>query len=300
MNDKTILLMENISDEKPVARDEALNRENIFVSTVFKSGTKLLERIIVELTGLLPENTANGNDWRSVNQITFPKEKFFIWHSIPTDELKNVLKENKAKAIFLVRNIYDLIVSQYYHFIHDVDKDIGRSVSVEKYLKFMGKEQALSLIISGAKSEHFSNNGFIQILIQIQEMLKFSKEYSKCHVIVYDRLVDDKPNEIILLAEFLGLDFTTRDLARCLRNTDIDFMRKERIQQGGSGLHFRKGLPRMHMHDLAPWHYHVIANLIALHAPELPSLCEELNLGDILSPTLSDEELYSVWNKRHV
>ncbi len=274
--------------------------EQIFISTVFKSGTKLLERIIAELTGLsvnTPPKTTT--DYDKIYKTTIDENTFFIWHNFPSEEVKAELEKKQYKVIFLVRNIYDLLVSQYHHFLNDVDRDIGHDTHTEKYFNDMGQDAGISLLISGATSKHFDWKGFSYILIQIQEMLKLSKEKGYL-LIVYDRLIDNKPKEIIRIAKYLKLRLSAQALANVLHTTDLDQMRQDRIRQTGtgSGEHFRIGKPREHINTLNPWHYHMINNLIRLYAPDLVPLCHELGFGDILSAPL-DDEIYAFWSERN-
>lgn len=255
----------------------------IFVATVFKSGTKLLEHILEKLTGLPahPLGMEVGSDYESADPIIFEDGKFFIWHNVPSDAVKARIRENKAKPIFLIRNIFDLAVSQYFHFAEDVDAAIGHGTHTADYFAEMGRDEGISLVLCGAMSERFSWHGYGYYLRQIQEMLQFAKEYP-CHVVIYDRLVLNKRHEIKRLAGFLGIKVRSSDLDEMLDSSSLGVMREVRVASVGSGKHFRKGAPGDHVNVLAPHHYHMISHLMAVYAPKLWALCEELQCGDVI------------------
>jgi hypothetical protein len=262
----------------------------LFVATVFKSGTKLLEHIIEKLTGLSPYylDMDVGSDYESAEPIVFEDGKFFIWHNIPSASVKARIHGEKAKPIFLIRNVFDLAVSQYHHFAEDVDAAINHSTRTSEYFASMSREEGISLILCGVTSEQFHWTGFGYQLFHIQEILRYSKENS-CHVVIYDRLVKNKRHEIERLASFLGGHAQPRIVNELLDTSKLGAMRAARIAAVGSGKHFRKGLPGNHVNVLAHQHYHMINHLMSTHAPLLPSLCIDIGTADIIDPgTASD------------
>ncbi|MDZ4254070.1 MAG: sulfotransferase domain-containing protein [Sulfuritalea sp.] len=255
----------------------------IFVATQFKSGTKLLEHIVEKLTGLSahPLGMEAGSDYESADPIAFEAGEFFIWHNVPGERVKARIREANARPVFLIRNIYDLLVSQYHHFAADVDAAVGHSTQTTEYFASMTRSEGICLVLCGATSKQFHWNGFGYQLWQIQEMLKFSKEYP-CHVMSYDRLVLSKAREMDKLARFLELEVSPSTIAELLDSSAIDAMRAARVAAVGSGDHFRKGTPGDHVNELAPLHYHMINHLILTFAPMLPTLCAELGFADIV------------------
>ncbi len=256
--------------------------ERIFVATVFKSGTKLLEHILERLTGLRANHLGMevGSDYESADPIVFEEGRFFIWHNVPSEAVQTRIRADSAKPVFLIRNIYDLTVSQYFHFADDVDAAIGHSTGTADYFASMGRDDGISLVLCGATSEQFHWHGYGYYLRQIQEMLRFSREYP-CHVVVYDRLVSNKRNEIERLADFLGVDVVPEVLDELLDSSALGVMREARIASVGSGKHFRKGTPGDHVNVLRSYHYDMISHLKLTYAPELDALCEELGFGDV-------------------
>lgn len=257
----------------------------LFVATVFKSGTKLLEHIIEKLTGLSPYylDMDVGSNYESAEPIVFEDGKFFIWHNIPSASVKARIHGEKAKPIFLIRNIYDLAVSQYHHFANDVDAAINHSTHTSDYFATMSREEGISLLLCGATSKQFDWKGFGYQLFHIQEILRYAKENSS-HVVIYDRLVNDKRREIERLASFLGIHTQPQIVNELLDTSKLDAMREARIAAVGSGKHFRKGLPGDHVNVLVHQHYHMINHLLRTHAPLLPSLCMDLGTADIIDP----------------
>lgn len=255
----------------------------IFVATLFKSGTKLLEHVMERLTGLAPHPLGMevGSDYESADPIIFDADEFFIWHNVPSEPVKARIREAGARPVFLIRNIYDLLVSQYFHFADDVDAAIGHGTKTDDYFSAMSRSEGLCLVLCGATSRQFHWIGFGYQLRQIQEMLKFSKEYP-CHVISYDRLVLEKRTEVERLARFLELKPSPATLAGLLDSSGLDAMRAARVATVGSGDHFRKGTPGDHVNVLSPLHYHIINHLILTFAPMLPALCAELGFVDIV------------------
>lgn len=270
-----------------------LKSSPIFISTIFKSGTKLLECIVERLTGLSINTPSMIHDYSTENlfddhesakRITFEEGKFFIWHNVINEEVRALLNAANAKPILLIRNIYDLLISQYYHFSEDVDKSIGHSTKTIDYFSTMSREQGISFILCGGTSKQFHWHGFGFYLYQMQEALKFSKEYP-CHIVNYDRLVSNKPHEIERLANFLDIKVTSEQISEIVDISSLSNMRKARTLKSGSGKHFRKGKPGSHVEVLKPYQYDMVSYLKLSFAPELDALCEELQYGDVVSAT---------------
>jgi hypothetical protein len=255
----------------------------IFVSTLFKSGTKLLEHLVEQLTGRKPYPLGMdvGNDYESATPIRFEKDSFFIWHNVPSRAVQDRIREEQATPVFLIRNIYDLLVSQYHHFAGDVDAAIGHSTRTLDYFSAMNRSEGISLVLCGATSAQFHWTGFGYQLFHIQEILAYAK-VNPCHVIVYDRLVNQKRREIERLATFLGVNPKRDTIEQLLDSSSLEDMRSARITAVGSGKHFRKGKPGDHANVLSPHHYHMINHLILTHAPALPALCAELGYADVV------------------
>lgn len=256
--------------------------KQIFLATVFKSGTKLIEFLLAQLTGMQSyEPPFSGTpDYGSAELIQFPKGCFYTWHNVPTPEVKQRIIQSQARPIFLVRNIYDLLVSQYYHFAKDVDAEIGCSTNTRSYFESMSQSEGLSLVICGATSEKFDWTGYGFYLHQIQEMLRFSTEYP-CLIVNYERLVLNKQDTLMRIAQFLDLEPSDEQITDLLQESSLESMRKARAKAAGSGAHFRKGSPGDHVNVLSPFHYDMISHVRRTYAPELADLCRTLGYEDI-------------------
>lgn len=254
----------------------------IFLATVFKSGTKLIEFLLTQLTGMQPYEPqfSETPNYGSAEPILFPHGCFYAWHNVPTLEVKQKIIQSQARPIFLVRNIYDLVVSQYYHFAADVDAEIGRSTKTKTYFESMTRSEGLSLIICGATSEKFDWTGYGFYLHQIQEMLRFSMEYP-CLIINYERLVLNKQDTLMSIAQFLDVKPGDEQIAALLQESSLESMRKSRAKVAGTGAHFRKGTPGDHVNVLSPFHYDMISHVQRTYAPDLADLCRKLGYEDV-------------------
>lgn len=243
----------------------------------------MIEHILSELTGLgaTEPEIAAGPDYESPRLISFEDGKFFIWHSVPSEKVKAQIISANAKPIFLIRNIYDLVVSQYFHFANDVDAEIGHPTNTQDYFAEMSQDEGIALLLSGATSERFHWSGFGQSLRQIQEILKFAKEQSS-HIVIYDRLVRSKRQEIQSLANFLSITPNEELINQLVDTSSLSNMREARKSAVGSGNHFRKGIPGDHVNVLKPFHYHMINWIMLSQAPELKRLCADLDCSDVV------------------
>jgi len=256
---------------------------NIIVTTVFKSGTKLLENLIESITGLSPISPPHSASPDYINpKINLGEDGFFIWHSRVTNEFLSIGGDHVAKRIYLVRNIYDLLVSQYYHFSLDIDSEIDCSTSSSGYFQSLTREAGVSLVINGASSPRFHWEGFGPQLTHTQECVKASN-YPNSLLVIYDRLVKDKKSEVLRLARFLGYRLETEVLAEIVRRSSIEGQRSEREKRVGRALHFRQGKPGSWRDVLCPYHIDMISLLKLQCASELDDLCRDKEIGDIVA-----------------
>ncbi len=252
--------------------------QKIFVSSVFKSGTWLLRDILERLTGLKacePEHIPSPPDYGDASLITFKPNRFFSWHSEVNDDVKRVIRGNDAKAIFLVRNIYDLAISMYFHFANDTDREIGKSAGQADFFKRFGRDEGLAMIISG----YHDFVGLGPHLAQIRDMFKFAKEYPVL-LTSYERLCLQKEKEIRRLSEYLGLPDNPETVAAIVEATDFDKMKKN-AQAKGSGSHFRRGAPGGQRETLKEYHLHMILGQLSQFAPELWTMAREQEFHEI-------------------
>ncbi len=252
--------------------------QKIFVSSVFKSGTWLLRDILERLTGLEafePENIPSPPDYGDASLIAFKPNRFFSWHSEINDPVKRVIRDNDAKAIFLVRNIFDLAVSMYFHFANDTDSEIGKSAGQADFFRRFEKDEGVAMIISG----YPNFTGLGPHLAQIRDMFAFAKEYPVL-LTSYERLCLQKETEISRLAEYLGLPEAPGTVARIVEETGFDKMKKNAEAKAG-GSHFRRGAPGGQRETLKEHHVHMILGQLANFAPDLWNLANEREFHEI-------------------
>ncbi|MBF0611562.1 MAG: sulfotransferase domain-containing protein [Magnetococcales bacterium] len=252
----------------------------IFLS-VFKSGTHLVRRILEDMTGLPffePPIVAGKVNYQDAGQLIHKKGHFYSWHLFPTPEVCQKLVEMKAKPIFLLRNIYDLPVSMYYHFANNIDVEIGRGRNVDAYFRAMSREEGLSAIISGMERVDFRWRGTGPHYQQMALMLEFANQYP-CFVTSFERINTQKAEEVVRLGDFLELPLSQERVTTILHNSGFQVMKETSL----SGSHFRKGQAGSHADELNQEHVVLIQQQLATHAPQLAQLVAQAQLPEILA-----------------
>lgn len=255
----------------------------IFMSSVIKSGTWLLRQIVSEVSGLPwyePEIPPGEIDYCDTGYVKLHDDRFFCWHAVPTAETRALLAANQAKVVLLTRNIFDLVVSIYRHFANDVDADIGRSTRTREFFSSMTREQGLSLIINGAHAPEFAWVGLGPQLFHMQECLTFAIEYPCC-LMTFERLQSNREEEILKVANYLGVSMGSRRLAEIAANSSFSAM-KEKAEKGTGGGHFQKGEVGRHGEFLSRYHVYMILHALRTHAPRLESLANRLNRRELI------------------
>ena len=216
-------------------------------------------------------------DYRSQNPITFNKGEFFLaqYH---LEEVCLRIKQENAKPIFLSRNIYDLVVSQYHHFRLDVDAEIDHSTSTTKFFEQFDKKDGLSIIINGSFSDEFTYPGLKHSIEQVMSFLDYADKYD-CLLLDYGDLIGNKDQVIRRICKYLEIDISANMVKEIIEATSFDAMKLERKQQFGKGLHFRKGVSGEHSSELERIHYVMIASLITRDFPSLIERCEKHGLS---------------------
>jgi len=259
----------------------------IFVSTLFKSGTKLLEEIVRRVSG---KDVCEPPPWSAPpvytdsSPIVLTEDSFFIWHNVISEEVSQLLLKKNAKVILLVRNIYDLVVSQYYHFSQDVDEEVGLSTETRKFFKDFSKSEGLSLVINGIYAADFTFDGVGAALAQINSFLDFKNNH-ECLIVQYEDLVLRKLETIDKIAVFLGspppYDVILKEAI--LKETALNEMREQRASVHGSGAHFRNGVPGAHFTELERYHYLNIQAAITRDFPGITGKAEKVGSDLIFS-----------------
>ena len=259
-------------------------QRSIFVSSLPKSGTWLLREILEMITGLKayePDIGEKEPDYENEMLIDFPHGTIFSWHSILTSRTASLLNGCQSKNIFLIRNIYDVLLSMYNHIKHDVDAVIGRSITASNYFKDKSLEQSFTLMISGFTTAEISWMGAGPVLKQIDSMLSFA-ESGHALLIDYEELTLDKMNTIKRILSFLELRLPEKRINEIIIDTDKNVMR-ERLKSKGSELHVTNESNALSRDAFSPYHKHMVDRLIMTEVPRLPERFIKLKVGSVLS-----------------
>ena len=257
--------------------------KKIFMSSIFKSGTWLLRKIVEKLTGMEayePPHVPGAPAYGDGGLIEFVPGHFFSWHSEINENTTRVIRENDAKAILLFRNIYDLALSMYHHLAGDIDSEIGRSTGMAGFFSRFSKDEGLSMVITGVSGPDGFWSGIGPHYAQIEKMLVFSKSYQALPV-SYERLCLRKKEEICRIADYLDIPVSTATIDEVAAATDFDTMKIKAVADGG-GSHFRRGEPGGHREALKEQHIYMIGGQLANFAPNLWSLSRELGFGELI------------------
>jgi len=268
-------------------QEQPQNHPIVFLS-VFKSGTEMMKRIIEDLTRLPPmepEIIRGKVNYQDSAQLYYRERHFYAWHLFPTHEVQQKLIQSQAKPVFLLRNIYDLAVSMYYHFANNIDADIGRGRNVDHYFQAINKDDGLSCIVDGMLKPDFVWKGIGPHYHQMELMLQFAEIYP-CFVTSYENMLHYKLDEIQRLASFLDIPLNNGQAQDVAYNSYFDVM-KVAAERKNVGSHFRKGQSGSHAEELNMSHVQQIQQVLEKHAPNLPDLLQKANLSHILDLAIS-------------
>lgn len=257
----------------------------IFVSTVMKSGTVLLQDVLEQMTGLAlyePPIGLGAPDYESEKPIEIPPGKFFCWHSTLNSRSVSLLKGCQSKNIFLVRNVYDILLAMLRHLIEDVDAELGYSVGGQGGEYFADKtlEQRLSLMISGFTSPKLTWAGVVPLLRQMESFLDLV-ESGHAFLLTYEQLTGDKPLALKRLMRFLELDLSEERLGEIADSTAKEAMR-ERKRDIGMDRHISRPEEKLRHDVFQPYHKEMVDFAIHAHAPRLPERLVARKLGGVL------------------
>jgi Sulfotransferase domain len=255
----------------------------VFVSSVPKSGTWLLREILHEMTGLQahePDIGSSAPNYEDEKLIEFPVDTFFSWHSILTQKTALVLKNDQTRNIFLIRNVYDVLLSMYNHLSRDVDAAIGRSIVGSDYFEGKSFEQCMTLMIAGFTSSHLTWMGASQLIKQIDSILAYV-ESEQGLLIDYEQLTTKKHHTIKEIQNYLGLHLSGYHIKNILNKTDKDVMR-ERLKKEGSDAHVTLSHHALSRDIYMPYHKEMLDRVILSHAPKLASRLDAIGKQSIL------------------
>lgn len=259
--------------------------EPIVMISGFKAGTWLLRKIISGLTQLdvyEPPLIAGENKYYNADQLHFVDKHFYSWHLVPTREVIDKLNAHNAKTIFLIRNIYDLAVSIYYHFFNNIDEDIGRGAGKHHFLKQFSFAEGLSLIITGFDEDGTRWTGMADPLRQYNEIFK---AHGQCDSIIinYDHLVDKKKEILIQLTKHLDISTPASTIENLINETSFSAMKAAAGGENMGFSHFREGKAATNRQQLANFHIIQLRQMIKLCVPDLYHNAERVQMTEIIS-----------------
>ena len=255
----------------------------IVAISVFKSGTWLIRQVIEDLTHLKfvePEPVGGYMDHGDPGYLFHRSDHFYSWHLVPTAPVQEKLRAMNAQVVIVLRNVYDLAVSMYYHFADNIDWDLGRGANQTEFFKFVGKERGLAYIISGENEKGFLWPGIGYHLKQIQLSLEFSQGYPCC-VLTFERLVQDRRSAVAELSRYLKIEIDDERLSAIVEASSFKSM-KERREQKGVASHFRKGQVFAYTDDLNKMHITLLKKQMQQHAPKLETLARARDVDEII------------------
>ena len=255
----------------------------IFVSSLPKSGTWLLREILKMATGLEAHEPHIGSglpDYENEMLIEFPSGTFFSWHSTLTSRSVSLLRGCQAKNIFLIRNIYDVLLSMLNHLSRDVDAAIGRSVIGSSYFENKTTEQSLTLMISGFTSPQMTWMGAGPLLRQIDSMLELV-ESGEALLIDYEQLTGNKFETLQKIFQVLGYPLPAAQIKKIIAHTEKDAMR-ERLRTSGQDQHVTSPEHALQRNAFSSYHKEMIDLAVMVNAPRLPERLNALGLDSIL------------------
>lgn len=257
----------------------------IFVSSTMKSGTWLLRSILELMTGLKAHEPeikpgAGSPDYNDENLIEFPEGTFFSWHSTLTPRSVAMLNGCQAKNIFLIRNIYDVLLAMYSHLSRDVDAAIGRSVVGSDYFNGKSTEQNMTLMISGFTSPRLSWAGVRPLIRQMDSFLGLV-ESGHALLLTYEELTANKPEAIRRIMQHLEFWLPQDQVDQIVVKTGIDEMRNK-ARALGQDQHMTLPEHRLHRDAFLPYHKEMVDFAVWEIAPRLPERLSALGYDWIL------------------
>lgn len=210
----------------PSATIKQTRLNNIFISSLPKSGTHLIREIIEKLTGLSfhePQESPNITKFHNYDDhslISIPHNKFFSWHNIITPETSALLLSKQAKPIFIVRNLVEIVFSFINHLRYDIDSEINKSVGNTKSFFSQSKECIIYNTIIGYHDEDFTFTGMSTVINQLLSFYKFKEKYP-CLVINYRDLINKKEETIGEIIRYLNLSYDESLIQDICTETDL-------------------------------------------------------------------------------
>lgn len=271
------------------------NRQDIFISSMFKSGTWLLRSAVTSLTGLQPyePEIVEGlppPDSSDETVILFPAGMYFSWHAQIGTRTASLLRSRRCRCILLVRNIYDVLASAAHHLMYDVDAGLGRSVRSPDYERHKcrvmdpqttSSEDAITLTISGFHTPYSRWNGIVEQIQLMASLLNFAQSNRDVLLLSYEQLTDRKKDTITAIADFIGVTDDSKILG-AISSTDPARMKQE-AESVNAGNHVLSPRVARFRQAIDEKHVAMVRLLLATHFPDHRAVCDELNLSGLTS-----------------
>ncbi len=252
----------------------------------FKAGTWLMREIVTGVTGLPfyePPIIPGKRKYFDPGQLHFVPGHFYSWHLVPVEEVCDALNKNQAHTIFVVRNIYDVVVSIYFHFLNNIDEDIDRGANKHSFLRKFSFGQGLSLMITGFDEQNVRWNGMVEVLEHYNEIFK-TASLCKSIIINYDNLVKNKTSTIQEITHFLEIPLLNSDIETLAKKTSFSTMKTTAQKKQIGKSHFREGKPATNRNKLSEYHFIQLRQIINLYIPDLYFNAEKVDMQDIIRP----------------
>ncbi len=272
-------------------------RRPIFVCSVPESGTRLLHEILGMATGLKlhePQVGVGTLDYENETPIEFPSGAFFSSHSTLTLRSAALLRGCQAKNIFLIRNIYDVLLSMFAQLSRDAGAVMGRSAIGSAYFEGKTTEQCLTLMISGFTSPQMTWTGAGPVLRQIDSMLEFI-ESGDALLLDYEQLTFDKHKSLQKILQALECRLTAKHIHEIIALTEERPIR-ERTGKSGQNRHVTPSENILQRNLFLPYHKDMMDMAVTTNAPRLPERLCALGLDSILHLE-AEEKPKSKWSQ---
>lgn len=250
-----------------LARENAAHRPIVFAS-MMKSGTWLMREIIGKMTGLAPleaKTAETVEDYAKADMIEFRQGTFLSSHLEASPHVRSKIVSGQAKVVFLYRNVGDMLLSLYHHFLKDVDCSVGCPVGNDSFLQDMPEDDAITLMIAGFHVHPHHWSGAATYFRQMDSWMRFSEQWP-VHFVSFENLVARKRHEIERLQQFLGTDLDDEQIDALVQATEFDSM-KGRARQKGSDGHYRRGRSGEHLFRFSPLHFNLLETMMRQYDP---------------------------------
>ncbi|MBW1681152.1 MAG: sulfotransferase domain-containing protein [Deltaproteobacteria bacterium] len=270
-------------DQQPPPEEKLTAERPIMLSSMMKSGTWMMRKILSKMTGLTPHEPIHDGDctaFEDPRYLDHPPGTFFSWHFLASPAIQRTIRNKKARLIFLYRNIGDALVSLYYHFLNEPDAALGYPTNNKEFFNHLSVEGAMIFMINGFDFPPHYWIGASLFLRQMESMIRFSEEYP-VHFVSYENLVAQKEKELARLADFLGCKADDQTIRSIVDATSFEAMKEEQLATlPSTSSHFRHGAVGDHATHLTPFHHNLLKHLILSTSPELPKMLMENGLND--------------------